>query len=270
MLKLNNPAGRFQQILERARKEDRGANAAQIWARLLGVAVGERSQLFYLLGRVMALPTRLKELVEREPNIDHSVYLRWMPQIEAALSNQHLNGQFATFMDQIDNTTLYGIEICSDLLSRRCPEQLLDEPELQALSEEISDLIRAVYQSGLDIELKEAILEHLYALQLAIKEYPITGSAALRRAFEATLGSVVTSPKPFEKTQKTPEGKRFWKILGRILLILSIPATAFQLGESVIKLLPQLTAVEEETVKMKTPTAAGCVNPSDGETSSDD
>lgn len=238
MGKLNNPAERLLRLLKAAKKKPRNNKIGNTWMELLEVPDNDRSLLLRRLGQVFELPATIKAQIELLEDIDHSTYLKWSPAVEKAFSVMNLDASVDNFTNCYDNMALYGLEVCSEILSRLRPEEVLDEDQLKKLHEDIQGLMEEVLESDIDENLKRYMFEHLQTVALAIQEYRIRGSRPLQKAVEATLGSLAMNPEMYEKTSKTKEGGKFLKIMARVPVLLKLADRFTQIAERVIKLLP--------------------------------
>ena len=64
------------------------------------------------------------------------------------------------FIGKYDKSVIYGMEICSDLLSRECPEQVAEENLLSKLKEQLEELLNSIDSETLDEDLRKFIYEN--------------------------------------------------------------------------------------------------------------
>ena len=233
----NNPAERLHVLLLAAKQNPklRQQEAIKAWASLLLVPDGNESLILRRLGGVMDLPMQIKEQISSIPEIEHALYLRWMPKIEGAFRAHHLGGGFAGFLDTIDDTTLFGIEHCASLLARRAPELGIKPEDLESIANEVADLVAQVRDSEIEEDLKLFILKHLYTIRKAIDEYQLFGAKPLSTAMGEAMASLVTDPETAIKVSNTTQGQQLWRIVKRLSLVFAAAEGGGKLVDRVLK-----------------------------------
>jgi len=240
MAKLNNPASRLHALLSNAKiggEKYRGKPATEGWAMLLNVPTENQPLMLKRLGGVMELPLAIKTRIENLPDVDHKLFLRWLPKVEEAFRANHLAGGFHGFIDKIDETTLYGIEHCAALLSNRDPEAEIASEELEAIRLQVEEMINEMKDAEIDQALKNFLLRHLFAIRNAIDEYQVFGSKPLVTAFGEAIAAVYTEPQTAFKSASTPIGERFWKCVVKLQTLLTVGDKVLKITEGVFKLL---------------------------------
>ena len=197
----------------------------------------------------MALPSSIKEAMSYIDNIDHDIYLRWLPQVEASFSSVNFDAQWRHFIDRFDGEIMYGIEICAERLSRERPEKTANEELLAGLSEKVNELLSELDTAELSANAWLYIHDHLVRTKEAIEEYRIRGIKPLEEAFQQSVGGVVLSPEIYKETQRTQKGKRFWEIMGRLAIVVSLTVGSVQIGKDIVSLLPPPETEEKANEK---------------------
>ena len=249
----NNPAGRFYNLLIQGKKPSFGKmKVREVWGQLLGVADKDSSILLRRIGKVMALPSLIEKQIKQEEDIDHSVYLKWLPKVANAFRRLNLEAPWTNFINPIDDAALYGLEICSEQLSRKQPELIIKKDEIEKIKGEVDELLHEIKSSNIDKDLKEYLTTHIEDIKNAIEEYEFEGIAPIRKAFESTVGSIYIKPEIYQKIKNTKHNKKFWTIIARVALILSIAVGTIQIGKDTIALLPGPETNVEESMHKET------------------
>jgi hypothetical protein len=238
MEKLNNPAARLLALLRKARSRiDSKNDSATVWARLLKVPKEDGALLLKRLGGVMELPALIQERVQSYDDVTHSLYLKWVPKVEMAFRATRLNGTFGNFNQHIDDATIYGLEHCADLISKRDAEPEITSDDLNCFRQQIESLIEEVKQAEIETNLRKFILKHLFAIRNAIEEYELFGAAPLITAFGETIASTITDPQQAVKTSKSSQGNKFWKCIAALSVLLAVGDKGLKLTQGVVNLL---------------------------------
>ena len=185
----------------------------------------------------MALPSSIKEAMSYIDDMDHSIYLRWLPEVEASFSILNFDMQWKNFIDRFNGEIMFGIEVCSDRLSRERPEKTANEDLLADLSKKVNELLSEIDSADLSGNVWLYIHDHLVRVKEAIEEYRIRGIEPLESAFQQAVGGVVLSPEIYKETQRSQKGKRFWEIMGRLAIVVSLTVGSVQIGKDVVSLL---------------------------------
>jgi hypothetical protein len=223
----NNPASRLLRVLTAVRGQNPLTPSLPVWGAVLVEKDGAR--LLQRLGKVFALPQRVREEILKIEGLNHDRYLRWIPDLEKAFLGQALVGTIQGFRDFITQDLLDRIEFCADQLSERRPEKSLSNEELESLRNELSEIDAELKSAKIDSALKEYISRQLAEIISAIGNYDLEGIGPLERALHATVGAAVTDWDTTRKVRETSAGQRFWKFVGRAAIVINLLHTALQL-----------------------------------------
>lgn len=244
----NNAAGRLLLLLRKAKSiNEKGLRTRDGWAKLFRIPPDDTAQLYHKVSKLWAIPQVVKRQVEQLPDINPRAYLTWISLLDQAIKGQTLDGQWQQLTALITNDALNSLEVCSDKLRQHNPEALLNSEQLTKIHTDVQDLMNDVAEGDIDDDIKAFILKHLDIIDRSIRDYAIDGSEAIRTAAMATVGAVVVQKDVYEKSKDTKLGDRFWKVLGRLLVLLSVTHTMLQLGNIGVDLLPA-PSVEQDTL----------------------
>ena len=236
MTLLNNPAARLYAILRKA-KNLPNQNALKAWSEILSVAESNQAELIRRLGLLIALPSQIRAQIELIPEIDTDLYLKWIPEIDAGFSKFNLSASLTEFTNPISESSLNDLRYCSDVLSRKCPENTLDLSELESLKNDLLELIDRFLASSIEDHLKRLILEKLYSIHVAIQDYTLSGIMPLTNAVRNVVGTAITDQETIKGFNKTKLGADFWKMIHRVAMIVSILYGTAQLQSGISTLL---------------------------------
>lgn len=225
---LNNPAARLHQILTLCKKHQKESGSRPMlvgWRKVFRLAENTRDfVVMERIGRVYTLAGEISELVSRFDDLDPQLYLGWREELEEAFLNLSFRSEFDTFVKQLPKTLLVNIEFCSNALSDRCPEPVVDLDQLIDLSKITGELIKEVPQSALDEAGKRYFLDYLTLVRRAVDDYSLTGAPSLQGVIDAVTGTLATQRQVSIPTRETPVGKRFWALTTKITKALSPPS----------------------------------------------
>jgi hypothetical protein len=225
---MNNPAARLHQILSLCKKHEKESGSRPMlmgWRKVF--RMGEHARDFAVMeriGRVYVLAGEISNLVDRFEDLDPQLYLGWREELEEAFLNLSFRSEFDTFVRRIPRTLLVNIEFCSNALSERCPEPLVDPEKLAELNKLAAELLPAVQDSDLDEAGKRYFLDYLTLIRRAVDGYTFQGAPALQAVLDAATGSLATQRQVSIPTRETPIGKRFWGLTTKIAKALAAPS----------------------------------------------
>ena len=125
MNEANNPAARLNTILKEGRGQSRTEGSISVWHRLLMVPKDNMSIFYHRLGLVVNLSHIIETQIKCIKNINQQLYLKEIPVVHRAFEKLNLQASFSGFIDQITDTVIYGVDFCSDLLSKQFPEKTI-------------------------------------------------------------------------------------------------------------------------------------------------
>lgn len=184
----------------------------------------------------MELPMQIKERVSNLQDIDHDLFLRWLPKVERAFQ-ANLGGNFAEFADCLDDATLLGVEHCASQLAREDPDPEIKPADLADISKSVEELLTGVRDSETDPAVRLFILKHLYMIRRAIDEYQLFGAKPLATALGEAIAATITEPVKSLQTKSSPQGVKFWDFIKRISAVLTVTEGTAKLAERLSKLL---------------------------------
>lgn len=225
---VNNPAARLHQILTLCKKHEKESGGRPMlmgWRKVF--RMGETVKDFMVMeriGRVYVLAGEISDLVGRFDDMDPQLYLGWREELEDAFLNLSFRSEFGTFVKRIPRTLLVNVEFCSNALSERCPEPMVDPEKLIEINKLVLELIKSVQDSDLDEAGKRYFLDYLTLIRRAVDDYSFLGAPALQGVIDAVTGTLATQRHVSIPTRDTAVGKRFWGLTTKITKALAPPS----------------------------------------------
>lgn len=250
---MNNPAGRLLAIINAGKSKPKKTRAADIWAELLDVPSNDKTLLLERVGGVLSLPSKIRTQITQIEDVNEDVYLKWLPTVERSFSSLNFDAPWQQFITVIDEAAIYGMEVCSERLSTMSPEKAIDMNSMDALKSQIDELLSSLDDHEIELNIKRFIYEHLTKIKFAIEEYKINGTVPLEDEFHSVLGSLITDPNIYTESKDTQIGKRFWGVMGKLALLITITVGAIQIGKDTIDLLPHIKDLDDSVIAEQVP-----------------
>jgi hypothetical protein len=234
MAHFDNPAGRLLALILDVRGRNENEAMGVAWANTFNLNYpNDLAPLLERLAFVIRMPAQIREQVALL-NLDANVLLKRLPEVEEALTRLQLGAPLGQFLAPITEATLDNLEVCSAMLHQFRPEVIPSQDDLSDLSESIKELLDEVIAAVVDSDLKSYLAEHLHDMLSAISDYRINGSVGVRHAVERAVGELALRREIQEGLESDEHGKRFWRILTNVLLVLNLLDTGVKLGTTFI------------------------------------
>lgn len=239
---MSNPAKRLHALLIQGRAKDNTKPAQEVWSDLLQIRRDDMPLFWSQMAKVMELPLTIKEKILQHAEVDPKLALRWMPKVDDAFRAMAPQREFHHFITKIDDTTLFALEICSDILERKDAEIEYDEEELKRIQTQVNQLSEEITRSGIAPEVRKYLLALLSRVGWAIREHRISGPQALRTALESLLGSVALEPEAYLKSKETEPGKKAWELVKNLAVVVQIAVGVVTIADKIVHALPSSNA----------------------------
>jgi hypothetical protein len=187
-MQYDNPATRLKTILDIGLKENEGKPCIDAWCTILQIPPNEKTNLLNRLGKVMLLPSQTQVLIERHYPLLIETYPQWVEPIHLAFSSQTLNGPWLSFKQHINPNCISHIAMLSELLNAKLPIKILNDTDLNKISQNFTDLMQDIDNSNLSDRLKNYLYAELKELRESIRDYKITGQIPIMKQAESLVG----------------------------------------------------------------------------------
>jgi hypothetical protein len=193
VIDINNPAGRYYEILRLAKTKGDKLLIRQMWAQILSEDENDDSAITKKVIEVYQLGEEVKSLISMTEGVNKELYLSSFPQIEKAIFPLNLNSTWEAQKKQLNDGVMTRLQFCSELLSSIYTEEQLQEEDLEQVTKLIEELFNSVLKSSLDGEIRLTLLEEVERLRTALSMYQIKGAKGLKLSLQSTIGMVVAN-----------------------------------------------------------------------------
>lgn len=193
MIGINNPAGRYYEILRKAKSKGDDLKVRQMWAQVLDEDESDDSAITRKVIEVYQLGEQVKSLVSMGEGVNKELYLSSFPQIERAIFPLNLNTTWKAQKQQLNDGVMTRLQFCSELLSSIYNEEQLEDEDLAQVAKLIDELFNSVLNSSLEGGIRITLLEEIERLRAALSMYQINGAKGLKQSLQSTIGMVVAN-----------------------------------------------------------------------------
>lgn len=193
MIDINNPAGRYYEILRQAKEKGDNLRVRQVWSQVLDEDKDDDSALTKKVIEVFQLGEEVKRLINLSEGVNKELYLHPFPQIEKAIFPLNLDTTWSSQKQQLDEGVMKSLQFCSELLSSIYTEETLQDEDLVQITKLIDELFNSVLSSTLNGGIRITLLEEVERLRTALSMYKIKGAKGLKESLQSTIGMVVAN-----------------------------------------------------------------------------
>lgn len=248
---LDNPAGRLHRVLSRMKAHRPNVHVRDALTEVLGISTPLLHDLVRAVGEVVELPPEVERQVAALPG-RHSKerLMQWRPKVDEALnclvfqrsSPPPTIGAVADIYGDRELTTL---EFCSETLHIAQTELGLEGEALDHVRRLISELLEIlVADSELDTDLRELLIENVREMLRACDSHDRRGSAAMRDAYNVTIGSLVNNVQVTCRHNSSPATwAKVITVLGAVSALLGSSAAVINAIENLSPAHPVLEVV---------------------------
>jgi hypothetical protein len=230
----NNPAERLLSLYRAGSQGNRAAEPAKkVWAELLEVPENDLPLLLKRIGQVAGIAHDVREQVRRLKGLNPENLITWIPRTLAPFKAYNLDGQFAQFLQPVDENVKSLLQICSDALSQQLPEPEVNREQLQELRTQLAEFVTSLSQMSLPEEPRAFLLKHVAILDNALIDYQLQGFESLTNGLERVIGHAVMNAKKIEEwKEKSPQPfNKIKAIIGVYLVLVTATASTRKLLE---------------------------------------
>ena len=226
MTELENPAKRLYALLSNAKNQNIKKSTGEIWATVLGIEPANRGELLVGIADVIHLVDNVKRSISNLDDTNHELLLERYGNVEKVFTNLNFGQVWEHNQKFLDETTMYSLRVCSDVLSKGIGSKEVSGEELKKIQNEVEELLSAILSSSFDSELKSVLVENLEAIRKSIIGYRINGVDGMRQALEKSIGASFINQKLREELSKKDEKanpliQKFRSVLGSVIRLVA-------------------------------------------------
>lgn len=227
----DNPAARLLSILEKGKQLPLNTNCRIAWQRLLMVE-NDIALLMSRLGKIMELPEQIiLALQEGFPN-QKNTWSHWSTKVNAGFMQQHLNSNWDSFINHIDDHSITYLALAADLLQSKSNTKTISDDEIKSVRGKISQIYEEILTADLPDEVKKYLIRYLRKILIGIDEYYLTGALPLLDAVDTMLGHAAIDTNYRNFLRDTELGKKILDTLGAMANVVTVAVGIPQLTQT--------------------------------------
>jgi hypothetical protein len=230
-----------------AAEDARGVKVGDFLIRYLELNTREHSEKYFAYGELIELTRDAWNEVHRLDEENERLFVKPVKQVWQAVTTLNPDHSMEQFMAAIGQEALTQLPYCAYATRDQARDPAIEENELAGLLADINSLLEDIMQADISEELKEFLTEQLVSMVRAITYYKIKGKDVLREGLVKVLGATLYSgihidaelkqQQDAPQTQKQKILARFWAIMEKADVLISLGVTAVQFLPPLTKLL---------------------------------
>lgn len=230
----DNPAGRLLILLRELRTHAQGPSVRDAWRTVLKSKAADAFEV-----DMLAVSALLSDLVNDIEGLrgrtDVERYHKRIPRWAKLVTLPRVGGDQAFTADNVaTDDELDMLADLSDLLSHRLSEGSLDPTLLEELLAQVTDLRDQVTTADdLDADLRVFLLQHLEALDRALRQVRIRGAQGLDDVLGRAIVDLARKPEQAERLRGHRLGAAFQKIIDLVLKVRQVAVAAVEIQNAV-------------------------------------
>uniref|UniRef100_Q47D46 Uncharacterized protein n=1 Tax=Dechloromonas aromatica (strain RCB) TaxID=159087 RepID=Q47D46_DECAR len=227
----DNPAARLLAILEEGQQKDANQNCRQTWNELLKTG-NDHAVLMSRLGHLFALPEQITQAIDDNFPTHRKNCTHWESQVRNAFYAQVLNGNWSSFIGQIDSHTISYLGFTAELLQTKANTKSIADDQILEVRAKIDELYQEVLTSNIPSEVKTYLTRYLRKILNSIDEYFLTGALPILEATGTLLGHAFVDEnyRSFLKNEKL--GNRIFECLTAMANVITVAVGLPQLTQA--------------------------------------
>ncbi|MGG0185146.1 hypothetical protein [Bacillus rhizoplanae] len=241
---MENPASKLHILLKEAYDDCKNfrpidTSFKKTWAKVFGIDPNDTSALLTSMNSMLNLFLTTQEYIKGNDRLNNERNLKFLSNIELALSSMNFEGDMSNFKSHINSETLTALSFISDHMSfvYDLHENNVNSEEIINLINEIDVLIENITNSTLPEDVKSLLFKNLDSIRSSLISYKISGVEGMRTALEQTIGSLFMNNEHITPVAQDENVKGIFNIIDKMNTLLSTGVAAKDLIAPLFSLL---------------------------------
>ncbi|MCR6850420.1 hypothetical protein [Bacillus sp. IBL03825] len=211
----------------------------ETWTKVFEIDPNDRTALLSSINSMFQLFLSTKEYIMQHNRLNNERNLKFLRNIENALSSMNFEGDMGHFKSFIDSETLTALSFIGEHMGfiYDLHESKIDAKEISDLINEINALVENITSSSLPEEVKALFFKNLDSIRHSLISYKISGIEGMKTALEQTIGSLFMNNEIITPVAQDDNVKGIFNIIDKMNTILSTGVAVKDLVGPIIGLL---------------------------------
>ena len=212
----SNSGQRILNIAQAARQKNDKLSAAEVWAGVLGLEAKSATSDPHEVNQQLVLLRQELDLLEvqmKGSKFSESLYVPYIGRVRSAVTPSNITATWNNYKPQFTAETILALRYCAEILPDE-PESSFEE--LEHLLSKLSEFEQNLDSTSMNGPTYRFVKSQIEIIKNAIRNYPISGGAAIQKAFSEGFSDLNAKSEDLvneEQTSVTAKVGEFWRDL---------------------------------------------------------
>lgn len=187
VIDLSNSAKRLLYYLEKARRASAKLSTASVWETAFGLRNDDPDLIYQRLSLIRYELDQVEKKIA-EKGFSSDLYLPYIEQIRSVISSKNIDAPWENYRPKLDEIAFLAIRWCSEIIGQ---ESTADLGGLEKLLEELMKFKTSLEKNKIEGIIYNFVINQINIIEQAIKDYPISGQAAIKKAYKEKYIDIV-------------------------------------------------------------------------------
>lgn len=188
-----NSARRLLVLVKKALKQSEQMATVQVWANVLGLdskaAMTDPHDVQEKLGLIRLEVNYARTLMAETP-FSAELYEQYLEKVKNVVTVPNITAPWSSYRGNLQADTILALGYCSEIL---VPEPIVSMDELQDVLDALLKVKSEIETLSPSPAVKQFLFRQLSIIETAIRDYPISGSRSLQKAFHTAHADIVST-----------------------------------------------------------------------------
>jgi len=210
----SNSGKRILNLVQKAQQQQDKISTAEAWANVLGLDSKIAKSDAHEVNQQLVLIRHELDLLEqtmRDSGFSDVLYSPYIRRIRATVTPNNIGAGWNSYKPQLNGETILALRYCAEILE---DDPTANFEELEALLSELTEFRSHLDASSMKGATYQFVISQIGIMEMAIRNYPIAGGAAIRKAFSEGFADLNAKAEDLVKEEETEATSRvggFWQ-----------------------------------------------------------
>jgi len=179
----SNSGKRILNLVQKAQQQQNDISTAEAWANVLGLDSKIAKSDPHEVNQQLVLIRHELDLLEqtmRDTGFSDVLYSPYIRKVRVTVTPNNISASWSSYKTQLNGETVLALRYCAEILE---DEPTANFEELESLLSKLSEFKAHLDTSSMNGATYQFVISQIGIMEMAIRNYPIAGGAAIRKAF---------------------------------------------------------------------------------------
>ena len=187
-------------------------SAAETWAEAFGLDVASSKTDPHDVNQQLTLLRHELDLLEEKmlaSSFSESLFKPYIKRVRLTITTNNISASWKTYRNNLSPETILALRYCSEILEN---EPTADFEELEKVLSDLEKFKESINSSSVNGVTYDFVISQINIIEKAIKNYPIVGGAAIKKAFSDGFADLNVRSEDLAKEEETEVTKGIGKL----------------------------------------------------------